>query len=51
MTVGEMLKRMTSLEVEEWKAYLTLQNKEDQDSQLAREAEEGLKARRAKMRR
>lgn len=45
MPVYEMLRRMSSYEIEEWKAYLTLEADEQKKRELARRAEEGLRNR------
>jgi hypothetical protein len=49
MTVRELLKTMTSHELEEWKAYLTLEYDKEQRGGLAQRAADGVNTRRAKM--
>lgn len=51
MTVGELTTKMTSIEFEEWKIYLMLDDNNSQHDQLAARAEEGLQARCDKMKR
>jgi hypothetical protein len=51
MTVGELQLRMSSLEVEEWKAYFAVEDERTQRDELAARASDGLNQRREAMRR
>jgi hypothetical protein len=49
MPVGEMLKRMTCKEIEEWKQYFKIQNERNVSDDLASRAAAGVKRKRRTM--